>query len=190
MTNINFVVNYDDMIEITVNDQVFHLRKQIPFEQKVAFAEEYAQMIVIVDDNGLASKRDDGAILDYLRMKYYSDVDMSDETITQGVVSDFFVRYDIEELIYAVDHEQGGVHWRDFYATKCICYSMIGSVIEAWKAKFSLANLMNGVFSHQIEETIAKSNLVNEEMIDLLNAKTPKENASVAQFPDFAKKKT
>lgn len=190
MVKLNWTIDYTDVMEVKIEDQVFHVSKMIPHDQKVAMAEEYVQLVVIIDDNGLATYRDDAPVLAYLKAKYYTDIDVDD--VMLGMVHDYWIRHDIDSVIAGRVHGGGDLHERDFDAARDMCRYMADSVVAAWKTKFSLASLMNGVFDHQIKETIEKSNLVNNEMIDLLDkAKSPaKPEVKVAQFPDFAKKNT
>lgn len=190
MVKLNWTIDYTDAVEVKIEDQIFHVSKMIPHDQKISMAEEYAQLVVIIDDSGLATYRDDAPVLAYLKAKYYTDIDTED--VTFGAIHDYWIRHDIDYVISNHEHDVAGLHERDFDAAKDMCRYMAGSVVDAWKTKFSLASLMSGVFNHQIEETIAKSNLVNNEMIDLLDkARSPVEpEIKVAQFPDFAKKNT
>lgn len=189
MVQFDWTIDYDNIMEIKVEDQVFHVSKMIPHDQKIAMAEEYAQMAVILDNSGLATYRNTDTVLTYLKVKYYTDIDVSN--VSPGLVHDYWIRHNLDFEITDNSGSDGRLHERDFEATKDICYGLADSVIDAWKTKFSLANLMNGAFTHQIEDTIAKSNLVNDEMIDLLEKASSKQEPAinVAQFPDFAKKK-
>lgn len=169
--------------------QEIKVLKQIPYDQKLAYAQEFASNACVIDvSKGISYENyDTEALSVYMVCKYYTNIDLKDFELDMGALHDVMV------------HHMGvikDVCAQDLYISDAMAFNYTLRTIEIYnmenslnqKIKMSFGGILNG---EDLLKVIAESRVVNEEMIDLL-IKAKKQDEAEAQgvvlFPGMAKK--
>ena len=169
--------------------QEIKVLKQIPYDKKLAYAQEFASNACVIDvKQGVAYENyDTEALSVYMVCKYYTNIDLKDFELDMGALHDVVVHHmrSIKDVCA-----------QDLFISDSMAYNHTYRTIEIYnqqnslsqKIKMSLGGILNG---EDLIQTIAESRVVNEEMIDLLmkaKKQDEQEAKSVVLFPGMAKK--
>lgn len=174
---------------VNICGQEIKVLKQISYNQKLAYAQEFASNACVIDvSKGISYENyDTEALSVYMVCKYYTNIDLKDFELDMGALHDVMV------------HHMGvikDVCAQDLYISDAMAFNYTLRTIEIYnmenslnqKIKMSFGGILNG---EDLLKVIAESRVVNEEMIDLL-AKAKKQDEAEAQgvvlFPGMAKK--
>ena len=174
---------------VDIAGQEIKVLKQISYDQKLAYAQEFASNACVIDvSKGISYENyDTEALSVYMVCKYYTNIDLKDFELDMGALHDVMV------------HHMGvikDVCAQDLYISDAMAFNYTLRTIEIYnmenslnqKIKMSFGGILNG---EDLLKVIAESRVVNEEMIDLL-AKAKKQDEAEAQgvvlFPGMAKK--
>lgn len=182
MVKINWNVDYNETVELTARDgEVFHVKKRIPFEQKISMADEYAVLVVSQEPDGFAFETPFGdAMMNYLILKYYTDVELhEDDNI--GWIADYFIE---TELAAAIEEAVGD----DLYAAKSMCWDAAHIAVESWRDAHSLKGVLSRYTDDETLAELAKTRELNDELIGLMETARANASANVTAFASFGKK--
>lgn len=175
---------------VQIGDQEIQVKKQITYDEKMRYAQEYASYVCAIDESQelMHEAFDDGAIRVYLLVKYYTNIDVDE------------FEADMETLYDAMLPYMAAVRdacFNDSIHCECIASQYTDRAIEIYNKQHSLGQkiktMLGGLLdTDDIGKVIAESRFVNEEMIDLLqkarDREDQKEEKNVVIFPWAGKK--
>lgn len=175
---------------VKIGEQEIQVRKQITYDEKLRYAQEYTSAVCAIDDvqEMMYEAFDDRAIGMYLFLKYYTNIDVEEfETDTESLYDAVLPYMDI--VRYPC--------FNDAIDCECIASKYMERAIEIYNTQHSLSQkiktMLGGILDvNDIGKLIAESKFVNEEMIDLLqkakDREDQKEEKNVVLFPWAGKK--
>lgn len=173
---------------LTVLGQEALVKDRIPYKEKMEAAEEYAARATVFDEElGWAYDSPLGdAIEKYIRLKYYTNIDMSKYDDYDGLcqMMDDIGEYPIEEFENATQKD-----WNILYE---LCWMLQSNAETAFEKEHSLAHRIKTSFGFLLDgkdltQSLAEAREVNEQMIDHLGA-LAKQNKPI-DMSEYAKKK-
>lgn len=175
---------------VKIRDQEIQVRKQITYDEKLRYAQEYTSARCAIDDvqEMMYIAFDRRPIEMYLFLKYYTNIDVDEFEADMETLYDAVLPYfnDIQEACYS-----------DYYDCELIAEKYMERAIEIYNAQHSLSQkvktMLGGLLDvEDIGKLISESKFVNEEMIDLLQKAKVREDhkseSNVTVFPWAAKK--
>lgn len=175
---------------VQIGDQEIQVKKQITYDEKMRYAQEYASYVCAIDESQelMHEAFDDGAIRVYLLVKYYTNIDADEFEADMETLYDAMLPY-----MAAVRD----VCFNDSIDCECIAARYTERAVEIYNKQHSLAQkiktMLGGLLdTDDIGKVIAESRFVNEEMIDLLQKAKDRddqnEEKNVVIFPWAGKK--
>ena len=175
---------------VQIGDQEIQVKKQITYDEKMRYAQEYASYVCAIDESQelMHEAFDDGAIRVYLLVKYYTNIDVDEFEADMETLYDAMLPY--------MDVVRDAC-FNDFIDCECIASQYTERAVEIYNKQHSLGQkiktMLGGLLdTDDIGKVIAESRFVNEEMIDLLqkarDREDQKEEKNVVIFPWAGKK--
>ena len=148
------------------------VRTHIPYEQKLAFAQEFAARTIMTHDDSCAyDLYEMDTIEKWLIAKYYTNIN-TDEAGSREI-ADFFVNNEIEDAILEAIK-------RDYATTYDLSHRMRMSVFETYKDDKSITKAVRTSFGflfngEDITESMAKAEMTKDTIYNALSALREKE---------------
>ena len=161
-----FVTHEINTVKVEANGIFVEVKPWIPYSEMEAMAVEMAERTLLFDEeNGFACiGHSENMVKIYLTAKYFTDLDV--EGCTPEDVYDVLTRTGLFRKIEETVMEN---LWRveDIYRALC------NNMIDTYKKENSLARKLEKTFGflftgEDMTESFAKSELINEQMIDML----------------------
>lgn len=180
---------YEQQFEmIKIVGQEVKVYKEIPYTDKVSFAQEYASQVCVIDEGkGIAFETYDvEALRLYMMLKWYTNIDVSEYDFDMGKLHDLMKDYELAIInICGRDLDIAENMMRRYTYKTIEIYNQQNSLAQ--KIKTSFAGILTG---EDLVSAIAESRTVNEELITLFSKvqKQDELNQNVVMFPWAAKK--
>ena len=183
MAKIDWNLNYEEQETAHAGDVEFQVKKRIPHEKKMEFAERFASAVAFIDEDGSANWNPYERIYwIYLLIQYYTDIELHEDD-NLGWIHDYAVEHDLEEAIDAVAG-------KDIQVTREFATRTADMIIMDWEHTHSLQGTLNRLTSDEEMEKLAHAAPLNEELINLLKMKEEMESGErVVPLAGFAKKR-
>ena len=180
---------YEQQFEmIKIAGQEVKVYKEIPYTDKVSFAQEYASQVCVIDEEkGIAYETYDiEALRLYMMLKWYTNIDVSEYDFDMGKLHDLMKDYELAII---------NICGRDLDLAENMMLRYTYKTIEIYNQQNSLAQRIKTSFAgiltgEDLVSAIAESRTVNEELITLFSKvqKQDELNQNVVMFPWAAKK--
>lgn len=184
MVKVNWNLNYDEMETAHVLDVEFNVRKRIPYEKKLEFAQEYTERVAMLGEDGSAILNPYADVTYvYLAIKYYTDIELN-EGDNLGWIYDFVIAHDMMDTIADIAGE-------DLRNCRMFADRMADCVLLEWEQTHSLAGTLARLTSDEELKKLAHAAPLNEELIDLLHMRNDMQSGNVVAMQplvEFAKK--
>lgn len=165
--------------ELNAGDEVITVRTHIPYEQKLAMANEWVELTVVPnEDLGIGYVVGVELVEKFLEAKYYTDIDTED--ISMEDVYDYLVNMDIV-------HHLDQIIYNDYVHVACMYEELRGAVIKAYEAEHSLAQLAKNILDGKLDLQNEETRELIEKLIDMQAAYNKEQDAN--KIMQFAKKK-
>lgn len=175
---------------VKIREQEIQVRKQITYDEKLQYAQEYTSAVCAIDDvqEMMYEAFDDGSIQSYLLLKYYTNIDVDEFESNMETLYDAVLPY--------MDVVRDAC-FDDAIECERTASKYMKRAIEIYNTQHSLSQkiktMLGGILDvNDIGKLIAESKFVNEEMVDLLQKakerEDQKEEKNVVLFPWAGKK--
>ena len=161
--------------ELKVGDEVFTVRTHIPYEQKMALANEWVELTVVSnEDLGICYDVGNAFVRLFLIVKYYTDIDVTD--VPMEDVYDYLVNMNA-----AVELER--IVADDFAYTYDIYAELSGAVRALFEAEHSLSQLAKNILGGKLDLQNEETRELIEKLIDMQAAYNKEQDKNnVLQF--------
>lgn len=181
MAKINWNLDYNETSTIEIDGVTVQVKKRIPFEEKLKFCSNYADVSAIMKDGGVAFMNPYKDLpLFQLTLKYYTDIELFEDD-NVGWIYD----YNIKNNLFSKVHEVAG---DDLDVTLEMAEKTAEAVIDEWKQSHNIQSALSDMFSDNRLEEMAHSPELNDELIDFLHSRKQEPEEKVVQLSEFAKK--
>ena len=148
------------------------VRDHIPYEEKLAFAQEMAEMTIMIHDDSCAYDSFEWETIEkYLVAKYYTNIET--EEVNPRDVADFLCNNEIGEKIF-------GAIYNDYQDTYEMAVRMRRSVITTFDDDRSIAKAIRTSFGflfngEDVTESLAKAEIMKDTIYNAISALREKE---------------
>lgn len=161
----DYVSTENKVVAIEYEGATVNVKTWLPYSEMEDMAIEMAELTILFDDTGFACiGHTENLVKGYLMAKYLTDLDLEDCSAEE--VYDFLTETGLYEKI---DDPARELMWRVEDIYRAICNNMIDKHMLENSIGHKLQKTFGFLFSGEdVAESIAKSELINEQMIDML----------------------
>lgn len=177
---------YDEWMEAgEIFGQKVMVRKRIRYEEMVEFATEYAQHCCVIDTDAQVAyeSNEQGKVMNYLKLKYYSNIDVDVQEDSMGYASNIIGLLDKD--IFTGTNVIDATYIAEWFMVNTIeiynRYNSLGAKIVK-----SFGAILN---SDDLVKEIVESRAVSEKVLDAMQTMNEHDTfENVMLFKQFAKK--
>lgn len=181
MANINWNLDYNETASMEIDGVTVQVKKRIPFEEKLEFCSQYADVSTILKDGGVAFMNPyKDLIFLQLVLKYYTDIELHEDD-NVGWIYDYNIKNGLLSKVHEVARDDLDATWEMAEQTAEV-------IIDEWKQSHNIQSALSDMLSDNRLEEMAHSPELNDELIDFLHSRKQEPEEKVVQLSEFAKK--